>query len=96
MTAGVSPNPDVVARRLDDSIVLVNLETNRIFTLNTTGGRIWELLSAGSSAEEIETVLEAEFDVQREQAGVEVASLVEKLLGEGLVVPPPGGRTGRR
>ena len=86
MTARVSPNPDVVARRLDDSMVLVNLATNRIFTLNRTGCRIWELLTAGTAPEDMEAVLEAEFDGGREEIGVEVASLVEALLGEGLVL----------
>ena len=86
MTASVLPHPDVVARRLDDSVVLVNLDSNRIFTLNATGSRIWELLVGGHGPEEIQMVLEQEFDVDREQIEVELTSLVDELLSEGLVV----------
>ena len=86
MTATAVPHPDVVARRLDDSVVLVHLETNRIFTLNRTGSRIWELLVAGRPPEEIETLLQEEFDVTPEQIGPELVSLVDELLAEGLLV----------
>jgi hypothetical protein len=86
MTAGVLPHPDVVARRLDDSVVLVHLDTNRIFTLNGTGSRIWDLLVAGRSPEEIELVLQREFDVAQEQISMELASLVDELLSEGLIL----------
>src|SRR5215510_5014894 len=41
------PNPDVIAKRLDDAAVLVHLGTNRIFELNGTGMRVWELLGQG-------------------------------------------------
>ena len=87
MTVRVLPHPDVVARRLDDNVVLIHLDSNRIFTLNATGSRIWELLVAGNSPEEIETVLQGEFDVARKQIRLELSSLVDEFLSEGLVVP---------
>jgi hypothetical protein len=86
MTVCVLPNSEVVARRLDDSVVLVHLETNRIFTLNATGSRIWELLVSGHSPEQIQTVLQAEFDAPTDQIRLELTSLVDELLSEGLVV----------
>ena len=48
------PNPDVVSRRLGDDTVLVHLKTNRIFALNPTGARFWELLLEGMNRGEIE------------------------------------------
>ena len=51
------PSPDVVARRVDDEVVLVNLQTNRIFALNSTGARFWELLEGGADRVEIEETL---------------------------------------
>ena len=42
-------NPDVVFRRLDDEVVLVNMKTNLIYALNPTAARFWELLRRGSS-----------------------------------------------
>jgi hypothetical protein len=38
------PEDDVVSRRLEDEVVLVHLRTNRIYKLNETGARLWELL----------------------------------------------------
>lgn len=35
------PNPDVVAQRVQDEVVLVNLRTNEIYTLNRTAARAW-------------------------------------------------------
>jgi Transglutaminase-like superfamily/Coenzyme PQQ synthesis protein D (PqqD) len=37
-------HPDVVWRWVDDEAVLVNVKTNRIYSLNPTGARLWELI----------------------------------------------------
>ena len=80
-----APSPDVVSRRLGDEIVLVNLKTNRIFSLSPTGARFWELLSEGRSRTEIELQLLQEFEVSREEASAEMDSLVATLRAEALV-----------
>ena len=58
-------NPDVVARRLDDEVVLVHLRTNEIYRLNFTGARFWELLGEGLELDEVKRSLESEFEVDR-------------------------------
>src|SRR6187200_635281 len=80
-----APSPDVVSRRLGDEIVLVHLQTNRIFSLSPTGARLWELLSAGRSRPEIERQLREEYDVSPEAVSAEVSSLVTMLEAEALV-----------
>jgi hypothetical protein len=77
--------PDVVSRRLDDQTVLVNLRTNRIFELNRTGARLWDLLGEGSSESQIVERLLSEFDVSQEQLEREVRELIASLLDEGLI-----------
>jgi hypothetical protein len=79
------PQPDIVSRRLDDQTVLVNLRTNRIFELNRTGARLWELLGEGSSESQIVERLLAEFEVPQEQLEREVRALLDSLLDEGLI-----------
>jgi hypothetical protein len=79
------PQPDIVSRRLDDQTVLVNLRTNRIFELNRTGARLWELLGEGSSESQIVERLLAEFDVPQEELEREVRALIGSLLDEGLI-----------
>jgi hypothetical protein len=79
------PQPDVVSRRLDEQTVLVNLRTNRIFELNRTGARLWDLLGEGSSESQIVEGLLAEFEVPQEQLEREVRELLDSLLDEGLI-----------
>jgi Coenzyme PQQ synthesis protein D (PqqD) len=81
----VCPDDDVVSRRLDDKVVLVNLRTNRIYALNETGARFWELLGEGLQRTEIERTLRDEFDVKPEQLTEEVDRLLADLIREGLV-----------
>lgn len=80
-----SPDPDVVSRRIGDEIVLVHLKTNRIFSLNPTGARFWELLSDGKSRHEIEATLILEYDGSEEEVSAEIDSLAGRLRAEGLV-----------
>jgi Coenzyme PQQ synthesis protein D (PqqD) len=75
-----------VSRRLDDQTVLVNLQTSRIFELNRTGARLWELLDERPSESQIVAQLLAEFDVSQAQLEGEVRSLIDSLLDEGLIV----------
>lgn len=66
-------------------MVAVCLRTNRIFELNRTGARIWDLLGAGRGADEIATTLQAEFEVSAETAAAEVAGLINRLTDAGLI-----------
>jgi len=74
----LKPNPDVAWRRVEREAVLVNLKTSRIYTLNPTGARLWELLGEGRDATDIEATLLGEFDV----AAAELRCEVDRLLGE--------------
>ena len=77
---------EVVARRVDDKIVLVHLGTDQIFSLNVTGGRYWELLTEQLDPEAIVRQLVTEFDIDDGSARDEIASLTADLLRNGLVV----------
>lgn len=79
------PDDDVVSRRLEDEVVLVHLRTNRMYTLNETGARLWELLKEGRGRAEIEDRLLQEFAVERDQLEEEVERIVSLLSREGLV-----------
>ena len=79
------PNPEVIAKRLDQTTVLVDISTSRIFELNETGTRIWELLGQGLNVEQIVQHLVSEFEVEDSQAADEVNKLLSQLQNEGLV-----------
>ena len=81
----IRQSPQVVSSRLGDAGVLVHLETNRIFEVNATGLRIWELAGGGRSLGEIERTLRQEFEVDPERLRAELTALVDELTREGLV-----------
>jgi hypothetical protein len=83
--ANYSPDPDVVSRRLANEVVLVNLRTNRIFALNRSAARFWELFHAGRPRAEIASTLVSEFDVEPERVDGEIDGLLASLTAEGLV-----------
>ena len=79
------PTPDVVYRELEGEIVLVHLGSNRIYTLNETGAKFWELLSEGYEREEIERRLLDEFDAEPSVLQREIDSMLKRFADEGLV-----------
>jgi hypothetical protein len=78
-------NPEVIAKRLDKATVLVDVPTSRIFELNETGTRIWELLGEGLDPDSIMHQLVNEFEVEHAQAEDEVNKLLVRLRTEGLL-----------
>jgi len=78
-------SPDVVSRRLDRAGVLVHLPSNRIFELNETGIRLWELIRDEGDTSRIVNRLAEEFDVDVERANREVRDLLHWFQQEGLV-----------
>jgi hypothetical protein len=84
--AAPQPHPDVVWRRVGEEVVVVNLKTNRIYSLNRTGARLWELISAGHDRAAVETALIEEFDVEESELRRQVAAGLEQLAKAGLVV----------
>jgi hypothetical protein len=81
----LEPSQDVVGQRLGDEVVLVSLETNRIFELNRTGARFWELLQSETDRGRIEAQLLEEFAVREEELSAEVDRLIKSLDDEELV-----------
>jgi Coenzyme PQQ synthesis protein D (PqqD) len=84
--AGLRPDPDVLSKRLDHAAVLVHIATNRIFELNETGTRVWELVCQGLDADHIVRQLIDEFDVEPPRAAHELNELITQLRNEGLLV----------
>jgi len=80
-----SLNPDVVFKRLEDRMVLVDLKSNQIFELNSTGARVWELLQEGVSVDTLIDRLKAEFEADPATLRTEIESLLSDLLSEGLI-----------
>jgi coenzyme PQQ synthesis protein D (PqqD) len=83
--AGLQVSGDVVSRRLGDEVILVNLKTDRVYALNPTAARVWELLAARRSLASIERKLVEEFSVDGSKLSRDVAKLVTTLRAKKLV-----------
>jgi len=79
------PTKDVVSRRVGDEIVLINLQSDEMYSLNRTGARAWELLGEGHDSETIEATLSDEFGIDRAEAQRELDTLLDDLAREQLV-----------
>jgi len=81
----IRPAPGVLAKRVDDEIVLVNMETNRIYELNRTAASLWDLLGGGATSAELSERMAAEFDIEQEQLSSEIDEVLRQLAMERLI-----------
>ncbi|MEO5896085.1 MAG: PqqD family protein, partial [Vicinamibacterales bacterium] len=81
----VRQSADVVSSRMGDTGVLVHLRTNRIFEVNATGLRIWELAADGRTLLDIKETLQREFEVDTDRLEAELLALVAELTREGIL-----------
>jgi len=85
MSDFLEPHPDVFARRIGEEVLLVHLGRSEIFSLNSTAGRLWELVSQGDSLTAAAARLAAEYEVDEAQLRTEVDTLVTRFTEEGLL-----------
>lgn len=79
-----------VTRRIAGETLIVPVSSrvgdlDAIYTLNEVGSRVWTLIEAPTSAEEIATALCEEYDAPREQVARDLAELLDELQANGLV-----------
>jgi len=76
---------DVISKKMDDEMVLVNLKSEIIYTLNATGAKFWELIEEGKSFGQIITELQAEYNITKEELMNELEAIVSQLVERGLI-----------
>ena len=80
-------SPDVLTAHVGDEIVLVDLKTDRIYSLNGTAARIWEFVSSGRDRAEVERCVMAEFDVTAADLTEAIDDVIGTMTRNGLLVP---------
>ena len=78
---------DVLHRVVQTDTVILNAATNAYVSLNGSAGRIWELFGAGHTADEVQTMMVDEFDVEPGVVADDVAATLASLLQRGLLEP---------
>ena len=76
---------EVLSQEVNGETVLLDLEGETYFGLNDVGTRIWQLLQAEQTVDEMLSALSEEYDVGREQLETDVDELLGKLTEAGLV-----------
>ena len=95
------PEPLVLSVVRDGDAALLDLRSQRYFTLNEVGTRIWVLLSKGTEHAVIAELLAEEYDAPFDVIARDTNAIVDALVKARLVRPldeggsPPGRTTGR-
>ncbi|MGH2739448.1 MAG: PqqD family peptide modification chaperone [Actinomycetota bacterium] len=77
---------EVAVREVADELVLLDLEDGEFFVARGVGPRVWELLAAGRSTEEIvDEIVERYDDVDRDQAQRDVDGFIASAEERGLI-----------
>lgn len=77
----------VFVTELAESLALLDMKTGTYFSLNHSGGLIWNKIGEGISPKAIVDIVCAEYNVDEATARRDYDRLVESLLAEGLLVP---------
>jgi hypothetical protein len=78
-------SPDAVANRMGDQIVLVHVGTDRIFELNQSAARVWDLLTSDHNLSEIQKILLEEFNISESDASQQIKELLDSLIAERII-----------
>ncbi len=81
-------SPDVVYRRVNDELLVLNLGVSRYFQVNPSGTLLWELLGTddGVSETDLVTALTDTFEVDDETARTDVAAFVDAMRSMGALI----------
>lgn len=76
---------DVLISNLQDESVILNLDSERYYGLDSVGTRILSVLTTSDSIEAAYNTLVQEYDVDDQVLRVDLLALVEDLVDKGLV-----------
>jgi hypothetical protein len=74
-----------MARQVGEDMVILNPASGRYFGLNDVGALIWDGLAEDTSVENLVDAIVDVYDVDREQATVDVHDLLEQLAERSLL-----------
>ena len=84
----------IIFEAFEDEMVLINLDSGNYYSFSGSGAVIWDLLVSGNSVTEIIQRLQAHFSNDGAEIEPNVASFVENVVSEGLVLPREGESVG--
>jgi hypothetical protein len=77
----------VMARKVGDETVILDLASGMYFGLDAVGTRAWQLMEEGRTLKEVCDAVLDEFDAGREQVERDILALVAELRSRRLIEP---------
>lgn len=81
--------PDVVSEIFDGEAVIANYESGLYYSISPSGSLIWQALGCGLNHSQIVQWLSAQFTDQATEFDVTVATFIDSLEAEGLILEAP-------
>lgn len=78
--------PFVIATELEDSVVVLNLNTKRYYILNSTAGFIWRGITEGIDQPGIVDKMAGEYDATRDRIEASVGRVLDVLKRAQLIL----------
>ena len=76
---------DAVAEAIDGEVVIIDLARGYYYVLAGIAARIWTLIEARASGEEVVQHSSVEYEIDSAKAGAEINAFVEELLANHLI-----------
>ncbi len=80
----------VAWRKVDDEVVVLDLETSVYYSLNETASRVWEMIGKGMSEEAIAEELAEEYGQSLKTVKKDVSALIKRIKKENLLANDHG------
>jgi hypothetical protein len=81
----IRPAHNVAVADVDGEAIVLNVTSGVYFGLNPMATRIWHLVSAGTTEDQVVQSLLAEFDVDEARLRTDVATTLQHLRANGLI-----------
>jgi len=81
----VRRSENLLTSKMDDELVMMNLEKGEYYGLNVIATRIWSLLEQPQSIEQLINCLTDEFDVSRDKCLNDIAPFLENLMNRQII-----------
>ena len=85
LPTSVIVSSEVMARQVGEEVVLLDLASGNYFGLDAVGARIWQLITDGSTPEQVVAALVREYAVEEDTARSDTSRLLAELAAQGLV-----------
>jgi hypothetical protein len=76
-----------IGTEVEDSFVMVNIETGKYVSLNATANAVWKALETERDEDELCDVLTGEFDIGREECRQAVDNVLERMRALEIAAP---------